>query len=40
MRKNKWNLLSSALAFLAVITVTPASVFFVYGAEAPEELLK
>jgi cyclic lactone autoinducer peptide len=40
MRKSKWNLISSALALLAVITVTPASVFFVYGADAPEELLK
>lgn len=36
----KWNLISSALAFLAVLTVTPASVLYIYGGEAPEELLK
>jgi len=36
----KWNMISSALAFLAVLTVSPASVLFIYGGNAPEELLK
>lgn len=36
----KWNFISSALAFIAVLTVTPASVFWVGGGDAPEELLK
>lgn len=36
----KWNFISSALAFIAVMTVTPASVFWVYGGDAPKELLK
>lgn len=36
----KWNFISSALAFIAVITVSPASVIWIYGADAPEELLK
>ncbi|MEK4351311.1 cyclic lactone autoinducer peptide [Paenibacillus sp. FSL R5-0475] len=36
----KWNFISSALAFVAGITVAPASVFWIYGGDAPEELLK
>lgn len=35
----KWYRVSSLLAALAVITVTPASVFYIYGGEAPEEIL-
>ncbi|NOU80600.1 cyclic lactone autoinducer peptide [Paenibacillus sp. LMG 31459] len=38
--KTKWYRLSSLLAAFAVITVTPASVFYIYGGDAPEELLK
>ncbi|CAH1054046.1 cyclic lactone autoinducer peptide [Acinetobacter sp. CUI P1] len=36
----KWNVISSALAFVAVLTVTPASALFIYGGETPKELLK
>lgn len=35
-----WNFISSVLSAFAVITVSPASVLFIYGADAPEELLK
>ncbi|MEK5449545.1 hypothetical protein [Paenibacillus sp. FSL R7-0331] len=35
-----WNLVSSALSRVADATVTPASVLFVYGKEAPKELLE
>ncbi|MDF2651799.1 MAG: hypothetical protein K0Q73_7604 [Paenibacillus sp.] len=36
----KWNMISSALAFVALLTVTPASALFIYGGDAPKELLK
>ncbi|WP_379136469.1 AgrD family cyclic lactone autoinducer peptide [Paenibacillus sp. sgz500958] len=37
---NLWNKLASALALVAVVIVTSASVLYIYSGDTPEELLK
>lgn len=38
--RNVWLGLASTLSFVAVTVVQPASVFFIFKGETPEELLK
>jgi len=39
-RNLHWSTLATVLSSIAALTVMPSSVFYIYGADAPEELLK